>query len=287
MINVPYHLALRLGRLRRALYVARLPALLRRPPPAGPEVPARLVSFSSSGDVPEQVASWRSFLAHVGTPAELVVMSDGSHTEADRRLLGQVHPRVRIRPAADWLGPEVAECVRRYAARHPFGKKLALFLSLGRDGTDLYADSDILFFPAAGSLRARVAGGVAPADYLPDCAVSLDARLIRDAGEKTAPVNGGFALVRRPPDWAEPLARLAALAGEPGFFSEQTVVHLAMHRSGAAPLPADTHVLKADDQWRFRDFYAGQPGLVLRHYISSIRYKMWRQVRWHPRPAAA
>jgi hypothetical protein len=65
------------------------------------------------------------------------------------------------------------------------------------------------------------------------------------------------------------------VAGE--FFTEQTIVHLAMTQAGCQPLPPDLYVLQNDDQWLWRDLHV-KTGAVARHYISSFRHKMWVQV---------
>jgi hypothetical protein len=47
-----------------------------------PPIGLHVVCFSAQMDVPEQVASLRSFLATAGVPARLTIVSDGTH-EAD------------------------------------------------------------------------------------------------------------------------------------------------------------------------------------------------------------
>jgi hypothetical protein len=154
------------------------------------------------------------------------------------------------------------------------GRKLAVELALPLDGPTVYLDSDVLAFAAAAELPA-LAG---ESWYLVDCEdVYLDRRLLRSHDEAASPVNAGFLVLGRPPDWEDALARLARLDGEPGFHTEQTLVHLALHAAGARPLDARRYVVATDDMARRGDAHRPR-GPVLRHYTSPVRHKFWRAV---------
>jgi len=279
MINVPYRLAVVLARLRRRRYLANLDDILARPLPPSPQLACRLVAFSGEGDLPEQIASLRSFLVHAGQPEEVLVVSDGTHRPESVERLRRVHPAARVVNHAEYVRPGLPAPVTRYAQQHPLGKKLSVFLSLTVDKTTVYSDSDILYFPAAAELRQLLADAEPRPRYLLDCWPSLDARLLAGEQEKSQPINTGFLLLRQELAWDAALARLDKMPGEPGFFTEQTVAHLAVRASGGVPLPAERYVIRNEDQWRFRDFFAGR-SVVLRHYISSLRHKMWLRVKW-------
>lgn len=279
MINVPYRLAVMLARLRRRRYLANLDHILARPLRPSARLPCRLVAFSGESDLPEQIASLRSFLVHAGLPEEVLVVSDGTHRPESLERLRRVHPAVRVANHAEYVRAGLPAPVMHYARQHPLGKKLAVFLSLTVDKTTVYSDSDVLCFPAAAELRQLVADAEPRPRYLLDCWPSLDARLLAGEEEKSQPINTGFLLLRKELAWDAALARLDKMPGEPGFFTEQTVTHLAVRASGGIPLPPERYVIRNEDQWRFRDFFAGQ-SVALRHYISSLRHKMWLRVRW-------
>ncbi|MBI3877070.1 MAG: hypothetical protein HY300_14125 [Verrucomicrobia bacterium] len=181
-----------------------------------------------------------------------------------------------MKPWTEFVKPDLPDSVRRYAEQHPLGKKLAVLVSLPPDGMTIYADSDILFFPGASHLRSVINETPGSPRYLLDCWPSLDERLLRAPAEKEQPANSGFALLRHGIDWSGALARLAEAGGENGFFTEQTVFHLAMRQAGGVPLPPDKYVLANDDQWIYDDHHCG-PEVALRHYISSLRHKFWNQ----------
>lgn len=267
------------GFVRRA-YGRRLGSV--PPPPEPPRALAlSVVSFSGERDLLEQVASIRSLLAHAGAPASWTIVSDGTHAARSRALLEAVHPCVGVVALADAVVAHLCPAVARYARRHPMGKKLALELSLPLDGATLYVDADVLFFPGAARLASLLDGGDDRAPrYLLDCGAYLDRRLLRHRGEAVGPVNGGVFLLRRPLDWRAALGRLDRLDGVPDFFTEQTLLHLAMHGSAARPLDPVRYVVSLQDERAFGDAFAG-PGIVLRHYTTPVRHKLWcAAARW-------
>lgn len=273
MINIPYRLSNWLGRRNRR----RFAAMVHRLPPVtiSRQAPLSVYAFSSQNDWLEQAASIRSFLRFVGRPLRFVVMSDGTHDTPTREALSRIDPSVSILDITELFRPDLPEAVKLHASLHPFGKKLAAQMSFPLTEPTIYADSDILFFPGASAL-CDLAGN-SPCRYLQDCSFSLDPRLVSPGTAHPPYANAGFTLFNHPLDWRDSVARLAPVAGEPNFFTEQTIVHLTLQSNGAQPLPEDTFVLKYDDQFQFGDRYAGTH-IALRHYISSIRTKMWHHL---------
>ncbi len=274
--NFGYHFARLEGGWRRKAYQALLPAIVRRPVIPPRSVPFRVYAYSNEASLPEQVRSIRSFLRYVGRPTGYHVVSDGSHSEASIRLLQRLDPAVRVEPGGEGLPPDLPEKFRRYVTTHPLGRQLGLIMSLPRTNEPvLYADSDILFFPGAAALVERAARRDAPAYYLPDCHEnSADLRVFRSPSESARPVNSGLLLLFQKLDWSLGIERYEALADEPIFFTNQTLVHLVLHANGAQPFDPGKYVLQLDDQTIYPDRYAG-PDLVLRHYVNPVRHKFW------------
>jgi hypothetical protein len=265
--------------IRRA-YRARFAAVADAAPDGPPTLPASVYSLSSEGHLPEQVASLVSLLTCVGVPQSFTVVSDGSYTPASVALLERVHRCVSVVDHRDFVSRDLPDAVRRYADSHAFGKKLAVELSIPVAGPTLYADDDVLYFPAAaGALRDLMdRGQLGEPSYLPDCDdVFLDRRMLDDPAEAEAPVNGGFMVLGRPLDWTSALTRIERLGNETGYFSEQTALHLAMHASGGLPLDPRRFVLTGDDRWALRDRYVSGE-VALRHYVLPTRFKFWLQV---------
>ena len=272
MPNFGYHFARAEGRAVRALYrasLSRLPAIEPRR-----NFPLEVFSYSGETALPEQVASIRSFLRHVGRPVHFTVVSDGTYSDESRHLLKQLDPSVAVSDTGEWVPRDLPAEIQPYLKTHPTGRQLALIMSLPRNAPVLYLDSDVLFFAGAGDLLAYVETRDIPAYYMADCLFSGDERLLRDPAEGKHPVNTGFLLLFQKLDWSESVRRFLELEGEPNFFTNQTMTHLAMHANGAAPFDPRKYVLQLDDQFIFPDRYAN-PAIAVRHYVNPVRHKFW------------
>ncbi len=276
-MKVGYHCARQWALWKRRSYVRRLPQVAGRPVPGAPEVGATFYSFSGTRDLAEQVACLRSFLRYAATPRRIVVVGDGTHTQEDQSVLKSVHPRLETLPWNRFIRDALPPKMLAYARAHPLGKKVAVLMSVPPTGPWIFSDSDILYFEAATDLRRRLEQEPGTPQFLEDCYPSLDDQLVVNADETRPPVNSGFVVVHQPLDWTLALERFDRMKGEPGYFTEQTLFHLAVRRSGGRALPTDQYVIQSDDQWLARDRHTG-PRVVLRHYFSSIRYKMWLKV---------
>jgi hypothetical protein len=232
------------------------------------------VLFSGERDALEQCASLRSFLRHVGRPARVTLGSDGTHTPQTLERLRRLYPALEVVPPEDYLGADLPDAVRGFADAVVSGRKLAFYLSLEADYPLVYADSDVLFFAGASAIRDLLAE---PSDvplYLVDCAFTHDERMLSPDLLEAPPVNSGFWIVRGPLDWGEALARLGSLAGSFRFHTEQTVLHVAMHRAGAEPVDPSRYVMKVDDRFDYRT-RPERDGIVLRHYVTGTRHQFW------------
>ncbi|WP_072622656.1 hypothetical protein [Spirulina major] len=273
MVNLAYRAARWKGALMRRWYRARLPQLVRRPGLWGDRLPASVYALSCDRDLPEQVASVRSLLTYAGVPDRYVIVSDGSYTPAQIQLLTNLHPCVQVIPLTDFADPALPPEVTTYAHLNPMGKKLMMILSIPIQGPTIYSDSDIFFFPGARELRDRLTAPGEHSFYLPDADPAFDRRILTGLPDRE-PINGGFILFRRVPDWGEAMARFLALDGPPNYFTEQTMMHLTLHRDGAQPLERDRHIMGREDEFHWRDRYAGDR-TVLRHYVTPVRHKFW------------
>jgi hypothetical protein len=274
MINIPYRASCYIARRNRTRFIRSITSLPRVEPAR--TVAGTVYSFSGEVHWPEQVASIRSFLRYVGSPERFVVISDGSYTDESRSRLEALSPCVSVTSYESVIRPDLPMRVREYASQHFMGKKLALLLSLPIDGPTIYTDSDILFFPGAEALVGILECAQRTPRYLLDCLPSFDARLLAAEQEGKLPANAGFLVFPRMLDWGAALDRLEDMEGDCTFFTEQTLIHLAMRSNQGQPLPADQFVLRVEDQFVFSDFWA-KPEIVLRHYVTSIRNKFWHQ----------
>jgi hypothetical protein len=274
MVNLGYHTAKIQGKFNRSLYKAALSQIVSIPIKQTRQVPISVYAFSCERDLPEQVASIRSFIRNVGIPDIFAVVSDGSYTEFSCNLLRRVHPCVKVILLQNFVRKDLPQCVHDYAQLHPLGKKLSALMSIPVNGATIYTDSDILFFPGAIDLIDLSKSDDKYSLYLPDCSISLDERIIYNDSEKSNPVNGGFIFFRHEFDWSFAIERLANLQEAPTYFTEQTIVHLTMHHNHGKPICSEKYVLNVEDQFIYPDKSASKK-IALRHYVSDIRHKFW------------
>src|SRR5947199_5989286 len=110
-------------------------------------VPLEVYAYSGENNLPEQVASTRSFLANVGRPKQFTVVSDGSYTARSIALLEKIDKCVRVQTVAPPLPRGLPAQVQSFLTEHFTGRQLTLIMSLPTSGPTLYTDSDVLFFP--------------------------------------------------------------------------------------------------------------------------------------------
>jgi len=231
-----------------------------------------VVAFSSAYDLPEQVASIRSFLRHVGTPLTITVVSDGSHDTRQRSLLERLHTKVTVTRYDDFARSDLPDAVLSYADVHPMGKKLMVLASLPSLPA-LYVDSDVLFFSPSGGQDMRQILIDTQTRYLTQgWSVGYDMNVLPE--QEGAAVNAGFLLVAEQLDWAAAFAYMPDRVSSADIYLEQTLVHIAIRAIGGQPLPSDRFAIHRVDQFEYRDL-SGVDGSVLRHYVSITRHKFW------------
>ncbi|MBW4615425.1 MAG: hypothetical protein KME21_19540 [Desmonostoc vinosum HA7617-LM4] len=274
MVNIGYHSARIQGQFNRHLYKKALGQLVSIPIKQTRQIPLSVYALSCERDLPEQVANIRSFIRHVGIPNTFTVISDGSYTKSSCNLLQRIHPCVEIIPLEKFLRTDIPQCVSDYAQLHPMGKKLSALMSIPVNGATIYTDSDILFFPGGTDLINLANSEDKYTRYLPDCACSLDNRIVYEDWERANPVNGGFILFKHELDWSFAIERLGNLQELPIYFTEQTIVHLTIHYNHGVPLCLQKYVLNVEDQFIYPDKFASQK-IALRHYVNDVRHKFW------------
>lgn len=274
MVNIGYHAAKIQAKLLRNAYKSSLSSLVSFPIKQDRQVPIKVYALSCERDLPEQVASLRSFIRHVGVPDKFTIMSDGSYTDQSIQLLQSVHQCVDVQLLTKFQRDDLPQSVHEYAAQQAMGKKLAALMSIPIDGATLYTDSDILFFQGASDLVDLANSKDTHTYYLPDCKNSLDKRLIYEDIEMQNPINAGFILFKKSLDWNESVKRLSNLEEFPNYFSEQTIVNLTIKRNHGVALARERYIMNVDDQFMYPDKFATKQ-IAMRHYVSDVRHKFW------------
>jgi len=276
MPNYPYHFARLHGGLKRRIYRSLLKAKAV-PCTATSKLPWQVYSFCGESGLPEQVASLRSFLTHAGAPVAFNVVSDGSIKPSSKSLLRRIHECVNVFEVNDVVPADLLEYGAINVKLQVMYKKVLLLLAISRIKYTLYTDSDILFFPGASVLLNALYGDTSAASYLLDCVMALDVRMLSLDVEKMHPVNSGFMAFRSHLDWSLSFERLPLVKDAPIPISEQTFVHLAMHKNDAVCLPVDQCINRCDDQFIYGDLHSSG-NIAFRHYVGPVRHKFWVQV---------
>lgn len=271
------------GRVQRD-FARRLDEVVAKPPDTPRDLEASVYSYCGAASFLDQVVSLRSFLRGIGAPKKFVVVSDGTLTRAQKEHLAANHPSVECRELDELEAPpppELAALVEEKMAAYYLARKLLLLTAISKGHEPaLYTDSDVLFFPASDVSPLLDFGG--ELWYARDCRWSLDARLLlleaRDESAGIAPVNSGFCLFGREPEWDKAFEPLRNFEGAPEHVSEQTIIHNMMHRNGARELPTARFFLDDTDRGSRRDLALLHPA-VMRHYVTSTRHKMWLHER--------
>lgn len=274
MVNIGYRAARMQAKIIRSLYSTALDSIVNIPIAQTRKIRVAVYYFSCERDLPEQVASIRSFIQYVGIPDKFIVVSDGSYSPTSCQLLRQISPAVEVVPLESIVKKDLPKCVYAYADCHPLGKKLAVLISLPIDQVTIYADSDILFFPGSEELISLVHSVDQQPRCLIDCDLALDERVLHDNFEKSNPVNSGFILLKQPLNWEVSLERFMQMKHPPNYFTEQTMVHLTMCYNQAKHLCSKKFIVRVDDQFIYLDRYASKK-VVLRHYVNPVRHKFW------------
>ncbi|MBD2594135.1 hypothetical protein H6G74_07295 [Nostoc spongiaeforme FACHB-130] len=283
MVNIGYHTARFQGQITSNIYRKLVDKISGLPIKQSRRVNTNVYAFSCERDLPVQVASIRSFIRHVGIPDKFIVISDGSYTVHSRKILCQINSCVEVIDWKDLANQNIPGYIFDYALNHPhrptmaMWRRLAVFMSLSIDKPTICTDADILFFPGATDLIDLCEREDKYAWYLPDCKPSLDERILLDENDKLNPVNAGFFILKTQLDWLKPLERVAKFVDSPIFYTDQTIVHLAMHNAHAKALAEDKYIINVDDQFIYPDRYAAKH-IALRHYVNDVRHKFWFNV---------
>jgi hypothetical protein len=280
MVNIGYHSAKIQGKLNCFVYTKAINNIVNFPLNQHRKVNVNVYSFSCQRDLAIQVANIRSFIRHVGIPNKFTVISDGSYSPNSSRIISQINACVDVVEWKDLATGNIPEFIWDYALNHPqksvmaMWRRMAVLMSIPIEQPTIYTDADILFCPGGEEIINLCESDDSSPWYLPDCLASLDERILLHDHEKINPVNAGFFLLKQQIDWLKPLNRVAELVDSPIYFTDQTVVHLAMHNAQAKPLNQEKFVLNVDDQFNYADNYDNRK-IALRHYVSDIRHKFW------------
>ncbi|MFM5887071.1 MAG: hypothetical protein ACKPFD_09940 [Dolichospermum sp.] len=280
MVNIGYHSAKFQGQIHRFFYSKAINNIVNFPVHEYKKVNIDVYAFSCERDLAIQVANIRSFIRYVGIPNKFIVISDGSYSSSSRNILRRINSCVDVIEWKDLVIGDIPKPISNYVVNYPhraimaFWRRLAVLTSISIDKPTIYTDADILFFPGAEELVNLCDSDDSYCWYLPDCLPSLDERILLHNHEKLNPVNAGFFILKQQINWVNSLERVTQFVDVPVYFTEQTVVHLAMHNNQAKPLDKTKFILSVDDQFQYLEKFDKRK-IALRHYVNDVRHKFW------------
>lgn len=226
--------------------------------------------------VPDAILSIRSFLRNAGIPEKILIISDGTLDKSDRHLFTSGLPNCEVCAIPKALSPHVPRFISNRINDHWMMAKQAVLMSLPYCRPALFADSDVVFFSGAAAIPGLIGEWGRSLAYMVDVGPYLDEHLMRPSDSLSPPLNSGFLYFGTEPDWDDAAVRFAARPTNlPLKFTDQTLSHLAFHQSSAIALDSSQFVLRDDDQFHLRDRSASTAGVVCRHYVGTVRHKMW------------
>ena len=246
------------------------------PPRATADVACDLVMFTCRRDRQLAARSLTGFIRHVGEPASILIVSDGSVSGSLAGRLNRLSPKAKVVSWDELLDPSsLPGTVRRYAEIDALGRKLAVLMQLPVSDVrpTVFVDSDVEFFPSAAGMRPMLERSDSPVQYMSEPGNPLDLRIV--GGRVNAGVNSGFVIFPRPLDWEIALVGLSKAMPRPSPTTEQTVFAIAATAAGGEPLPMEKFVVSWDDlKWPWD--LTRKRGAYCRHYLSWLqRWKMW------------
>ncbi len=268
-----------LGNIGKELYSKKLYSKKLYPVNTDLSIDVEMVSFSSKGDLPEQVLSIFSFVKHVGNPKKWIVYSDGTHGKLEIELLNYYFPFVEVNYinfkdkciSLDNSLLEIKDQLIDYSSKYPLGKKLLYYLSHKVNGTTVFLDSDIIFYQGSRSFfcNAKTLQGNY---FMEDNAKNYDARMENILHNNA---NSGFIIVNKTfKNFKNAVDFLKRVNFKYEYFTEQTFLHILFHDNSFECLDKDHFILSTKDQFSMRSWKFGN-ATVLRHYTNPVRFKMW------------
>lgn len=237
-------------------------------------VPVVLATITGKVDFPGIVPMLTGFLTRVGRPERIVVVDDGKLRPSERECILSISPLVEfVVPTIDPALPGADE-LRAYGELDAMGKKLALLIALTTNGDHpvAYVDTDVWFSMNCQPYVDLLTGDITHPWFMEDTSeISLDSRVLP---ESQPHVNSGFLVLPPSIDWTDALTSSRELIAVPEWFTEQTVVHRALHQHGARILPPEKFVLAWDDQYSPHD-RVHERQVAVRHYVNPVRHKYW------------
>jgi hypothetical protein len=218
------------------------------------------------------------------TLPKLHVVSDGTITTLELEKALKWWPNTKYfsswEQSVDYHNNMGRKSLVQYAHSHFMGKKLAVILASGEQGSTLWCDSDILWFREISGLpRAGQPSGLPTLKMSEDYQSSYDEQLINYGLEHLSEPpyrNAGFLHIQGNLLEHCNLQHLIDLAAEDsGHSTEQTIFAEAAYQLGGEVWSNEEVACFEDDKLSLLPDYAGKNWFA-RHYVGPVRHLFWR-----------
>lgn len=239
-------------------------------------VEIELVTFVNSASFSDLVLTILSFMNEVGKPRKWTLYTDDMFTQQQKILLDKL-PFIFLQP---WDVSLHDENKSKYSKKWQL-RKFSAYAFHSINGTTLFIDSDVLFYPLFRKYMTVFKEGNW---YLPEPpeANNIDLELTESFEFKKEMylVNAGFFIINESPDWIKGFEYLdyCCERNKEHYFLDQTALNLIYYIDKNANI-LDPRVFHASANDHFQITALATDQFAIRHYVGLIRHKMW-QLGW-------
>jgi hypothetical protein len=235
-----------------------------------------LVSFVNAASFPDLALSMLSFLNAAGRPKKWTLYVDDEFSQYQKNIIS----KLSFAELRKWDETLNEADKRRFSKRWQL-RKFAAYAGHRLNGTTIFLDSDVLFYPLFSNYLDSFESGNW---YLPEPpeANNIDDDLIKhfDFKRQMYIVNAGFFIFNTTPDWHRGFEYLdfCSQTEKEHYFLDQSALNIMYHHDlNARILDPRVFHATADDHFMLRALNTS--GFAIRHYVGLIRHKMW-QLGW-------
>lgn len=228
----------------------------------------KVVSFSGSKFLMDQLLSIYSFYLNVGIPNEWTIFSDGSYSKEEiERLTALPNVRVETSNIRDILSKEIMN-------QRPTLKKIFIYEEVEINNTTIFVDSDVLFYPTF--------KGFIPEFNMHNWYIVDEGTGYFDPDFKNdysrPPLNLGLLILNSKPNWdlARNYIYQKIESGQISYWSDQTACHVMASKSDDfKSLPREKFVVGGTDAFAL-NHCVDYNLIAVRHFVGPVRHKMWQ-----------
>ena len=229
-----------------------------------------IISFSGYGGFWDQVLSIISFVKNVGIPRRWIIYSDKCNSEEQKNIYSKFPFVVHT----DW---DVNYKGEFGANKDNFQWQLKKFVSFSKhhyNGTTIFTDSDILFYPLFKNYLNIINKGNW---FLPEPPDAQDSK--KSASEKGSmySFNAGFFILDGNIDFTPAIQYMSSDAAKSEYFADQEALNIIIQNLDQINiLDPRIFYLTVNDHFTISHAISYEK-IAMRHFVGPVRQKMWQR----------